>query len=87
MISATTAGSIGTILTFVLPVAAAAMLAGAFRRDPTYRPPREYGDTGTRLAVSGLTLVILGWVVNLTIGYWTMGGAATVVGLLTLARS
>lgn len=78
-------GLIGMILTIVLAVAAAAMLAGAFRRDPRYRTPGQYGDTGTRLAISGLTLVILGWALSFIFSYWNMNAAATVLGLLTIA--
>jgi hypothetical protein len=78
-------GLIGVVLTIVLAISAAGILAGAFRRDPSYRTPGRYGDTGTRLAVSGLTLVILGWALNIIVSYWNMNAAATAVGLLTLA--
>ena len=38
------------------------------------------GDLWTRLAEVGLVLVLAGWALNLSIGYWTMAAAT-----LTLA--
>ena len=40
-------------------------------------------DRGTRLAVVGLVLVVLAWLLNLSIGFWNMNAAATPVALLT----
>ena len=43
------------------------------------------GDQGARIAALGLLLVVIGWVVNLTISFWTMGQAALPLAVLTIA--
>ena len=78
-------GILGVLMTLALAVTSLAILAGAERRDPTLRSPRRYGDTGTRLALSGLALVLIGWAINLSVGYWTMRQAALPLALLTSA--
>ena len=78
-------GLFGVVATIVVAGAAGTILAGAFRRDPTLRTPRAYGDTSVRLAVSGLTLVLIGWALNLSISYWNMNAAASSLAVLTIA--
>ncbi len=76
-------GVVGAILTVGLLVAALAVLVGSMRRDPTLRADILAPDRGTRLAVAGLALVVLAWLLNLSIGFWNMNAAATSVALLT----
>ena len=76
-------GVLGAIVTVGLLIAAGAVLAGAFRRDPSLRSDVLASDRGTRLAVVGLVLVVLAWLLNLSIGFWNMNAAATPVALLT----
>jgi hypothetical protein len=76
-------GVLGAIVTVGLLIAAGAVLAGAFRRDPSLRSDVLASDRGTRLAVGGLVLVVLAWLLNLSIGFWNMNAAATPVALLT----
>ena len=71
-----------SLLTVALAVAGVAVLVGALRRDPTVRTAALGGDQGTRLAVGGLVLVLIGWALNLSIGDWTMAG-----GTLSLAAA
>ena len=75
-------GAVGVLLTVALGVVGVAMLVGALRRDPTVRGAVLGGDQGTRLAVGGLVLVLIGWALNLSIGDWTMAG-----GTLSLAAA
>ena len=77
-------GVLGALVTVGLVVAAGAVLVGALRRDPTLRADILASDRGTRLAVGGLALVVLAWLLNLSIGFWNMNAAATSVTLLTL---
>jgi hypothetical protein len=77
-------GVIGAVLTIGLLVAAGAVLVGALRRDPTLRADVFASDRGTRLAVAGLALIVLAWLLNLSIGFWNMNAAATPVALLTI---
>jgi hypothetical protein len=76
-------GVLGAVMTVGLLVAAGAVLVGALRRDPTLRSDILASDRGTRLAVAGLVLVVLAWLLNLSIGFWNMNAAATSVALLT----
>jgi hypothetical protein len=76
-------GVFGAVVTVALLVAAAAILVGALRRDPTLRDDILASDRGTRLAVAGLALVVIAWLLNLSIGFWNMNAAATPVALLT----
>ena len=76
-------GVLGAVVTVGLLVAAGAVLVGALRRDPTLRADILASDRGTRLAVAGLALVVLAWLLNLSIGFWNMNAAATSVALLT----
>ena len=77
-------GVLGAVVTVALLVAAVALLVGALRRDPTLRADILASDRGTRLAVVGLVLVVLAWLLNLSIGFWNMNAAATSVALLTI---
>ena len=78
-------GAVGVVLTVALAVAGGAMLVGAIRRDPTVRSAALNGDQGTRLAVGGLALVLIGWALNLSISYWTMAQATLSLALATFA--
>ena len=77
-------GVLGALVTVGLLVAAGTVLVGSLRRDPTLRADIFASDRGTRLAVGGLALVVLAWLLNLSIGFWNMNAAATSVTLLTL---
>ena len=78
-------GAVGVVLTAGLAVAGVAMLVGALRRDPSVRTAVTAGDQGTRLAVCGLALVLIGWALNLSISYWTMAQATLSLALATFA--
>jgi hypothetical protein len=43
------------------------------------------GDQGTKIAAVGLALVLIGWVLNLSVSFWTMGQAALPIAILTIA--
>jgi hypothetical protein len=77
-------GVLGAVVTVALLIAAGAVLVGSLRRDPTLRSDVLASDRGTRLAVGGLALVVLAWLLNLSIGPWNMNAAATSVTFLTL---
>ena len=83
--SATRGGIVGIVLTAALAVAGSAILAGAFRRVDGARALLASGDLWTRLAEVGLALVLVGWALNLSIGYWTMAAATLTLAVLTLA--
>lgn len=76
-------GPIGAILTVAMVVAAGAVLVGALRRDPTLQAATFPADQGTRIAVVGFVLVVIGWALNLSIGFWVIGAATNSVALLT----
>lgn len=78
-------GPIGVVLLVALVVAGVAMLIGALRRDPGLRGAVMGGDQGTRLAVGGLALVLIGWALNLSIGAWTMQAATLPLAAATFA--
>jgi hypothetical protein len=78
-------GIFGVILAIGLAVAAVAILLGALRHGGGARPLLSSGELSTRLALIGLALVLIGWTLNLTIGYWTMAAATLTLASLTLA--
>jgi hypothetical protein len=43
------------------------------------------GDQGAKIAAIGLALVVVGWALNLSISFWTMGQAAVSLAILTIA--
>lgn len=43
------------------------------------------GNQGTKIAAVGLILVLFGWVLNLSVSFWTMGQAAVPLAVLTIA--
>ena len=75
---------LGIILAIALAAAGVAVLAGAVRR---IDDPRELVMHGqwTKVTAIGFALVLVGWTLNLTIGYWTMGQAGLSLAVLTLA--
>ena len=78
-------GAVGVVLTVALAAAGVAMLLGALRRDPSVRSAGMGGDQGTRIAIGGLALVLIGWALNLSISYWTMAQATLSLALATFA--
>jgi hypothetical protein len=78
-------GIVGLILTVALAVAGAAVLAGTLRRVTNIRAVILEADTGGRIAAVGLAMVLLGWALNLSVGLWTISGAALSLAVLTLA--
>jgi hypothetical protein len=77
-------GFVALLVSASLAAAAIAALLAARRRgaDPL---AFRHGDQGTRIAALGLLLVLVGWVLNLTISFWTMGQAALPLAVLTIA--
>jgi hypothetical protein len=76
-------GAVGAVLTAALAAAGVAMLLGAVRRDPSVRTAVTSGDQGTRIAVGGLALVLIGWALNLSIGDWRMVAATPSLAFAT----
>lgn len=78
-------GIFGVILAIGLAIAAVAILVGAVRRNGGARDVLMPGDLGSRIALGGLVLVLIGWALNLSISYWTMSAATLTLTVLTLA--
>lgn len=77
-------GIVALLIGAALAAAAVAGLVAAQRRGADPLAFRR-GDQGARIAALGLLLVVVGWVVNLTISFWTMGQAALPLAVLTIA--
>ncbi len=77
-------GIVALIVGAALVAAAVVQLVGAQRRgaDPL---AFSRGDQGTKIAAVGLLLVLIGWLLNLSVSFWTMGQAAVPVAILTIA--
>jgi hypothetical protein len=78
-------GIVGLVLAVVLAIATVALLVAVNRRGADPQGAIARGDTGSKLAVLGLVLVLLGWAFNLSISFWTMGQAALPIAVLTIA--
>lgn len=78
-------GVLGWVLAAGLAIAGTVVLVGAFRRNGGLRAVLMTGDLWTRIAVIGLALVLVGWALNLSVGYWNMSAATLTLAVLTLA--
>jgi hypothetical protein len=77
-------GIVALVISTALAFAAIAALVAAQRRGADPLAFRR-GDQGARIAALGLLLVLVGWLLNLTISFWTMGQAALPLAVLTIA--
>jgi hypothetical protein len=77
-------GIVALVIGAALALAAIAALVAAQRRGADPLAFRR-GDPGARVAALGLLLVLVGWLLNLTISFWTMGQAALPLAVLTIA--
>jgi len=80
-----TDGVVGLVVSGALVVAAGALLIAAQRRGVKPLGSLMSGDRWTSIAAIGLVLVLLGWAFNLSISFWSMGGAALPLAVMTLA--
>ena len=82
-------GDAGAIVELVLSVAlasaAVAMLVAVNRRGTDAQAAFRRGDEGVKLATLGWVLVLLGWALNLSLSFWTMGQAALPLAVFTIA--
>jgi len=78
-------GFVGLGFAVALVVATFAVVVALDRRGTDVRADVVGGDQGTRRATLGWALVVLGWLVNLSVSFWTMGQAALPVATLTIA--
>jgi hypothetical protein len=78
-------GIVGVVFAIGLAIAAGAIFFGALRRNGGWRAVLWTGDIWMRVALGGLGLVLIGWALNLSIGYWTMSAATLSLAVLTLA--
>jgi hypothetical protein len=77
----------GIVALLVSAALAAAMVAGLVAAQRRGADPLAFrrGDQGARIAALGLLFVLVGWVLNLTISFWSMGQAALPLAVLTIA--
>jgi hypothetical protein len=80
-----TDGIVGLVLAGALVAATLVMVIAGTRRGADLRGAITGGDQGTKLAIAGLALVLLGWAFNLSISFWSMGQAALPIAVLTIA--
>lgn len=78
-------GIFGVILTLALAAAAVATFMGALRRNGGPREALMPAGMWPTIALAGLGLVLLGWALNLSVGYWTMAAATLSLTVLTVA--
>ena len=80
-------GIIGILFTIALAVASVIVLVGAIRRLGGVRVLGVTEDRGVAVASGGLILVLVGWALNLSVGYWTMAQASLSLAVLTVATA
>jgi hypothetical protein len=80
-------GADGIVALLVSAALVAATVAGLIAAQRRGADPLAFrrGDRGVRIAALGLLLVLVGWVLNLTLSFWTMGQAALPLAILTIA--
>jgi hypothetical protein len=80
-------GVVDLLGALVVAGAGVVMLLGVMRRDPSLRSDLMGTSRGTRLAVGGLALVLLGWAIYLSFGYWRISAATLSLALATIAAA
>jgi len=80
-------GIIGILFTIALVIAGVVVLAGAFQRVGGLPALHLTEGRGVGVAAAGLILVLVAWVLNLSIGQWTMAGASLSLAVLTVATA
>jgi hypothetical protein len=78
-------GIVGLVVAAALVASAGALLVAARRRTADPIGSLMRGDRGSSIAAIGLVLVLIGWALNLSISFWSMGGAALPLAVMTLA--
>ncbi len=80
-------GIIGAILTLAAALAAIAFFITSTRRDPETRAEAMSSKLPVRLALGGLLLVLVGWALSLSVGYWVVEPAIVPVALAAAATA
>lgn len=78
-------GILGLLLTMLLVIAGIRLLLGATRRWSSGPVATLRASMGATIALVGVGLVLLGWTLNLSVGYWTTTGATVALTLVALA--
>lgn len=78
-------GVVGLVVAVALAGATVAMIIAATHRGADPLGAFTRGDQGTKIAAAGFVLVLLGWAFNLSLSFWTMGAAALLLAILTIA--
>ena len=78
-------GVIGLVLAIALAAATVVMIIAAVRRGADPLGAVTTGDQGVKIAAAGLALVLAGWAINLSLGFWTMQQAALPLAVLVIA--
>ena len=76
---------VALVVSVALAIATVAMLVAATRRGADPLGAITRGDEGVKVAAAGFALVLIGWAINLSVGYWTMNAATLPLALLTIA--
>jgi hypothetical protein len=78
-------GVVGLVVSVALAVATMAMVVAATRRGADPVGAITGGDQGVKIAAVGLAIVLIGWAINLSVGFWVIGAAALPLAVLTIA--
>ena len=78
-------GVVGLVLAIALAVATVVMVMAAIRRGADPLGAVTTGDQGVKVAAAGLAIVLAGWAINLSLGFWTMQQAALPLAVLVIA--
>ncbi|HYH93715.1 MAG TPA: hypothetical protein VD763_11185 [Candidatus Saccharimonadales bacterium] len=76
---------LGAVIVVATAAAAVAFLIGTTRRDPATRAAATTRERATMLAVGGFALVLVGWAVNVSLGYWNLDPGVVTLALVSLA--
>ncbi len=78
-------GVVGLALAIALAIATVMMVSAAMRRGADPLGAVATGDQGVKVAAAGLAIVLVGWAINLSLGFWTMQQAALPLAVLVIA--
>jgi hypothetical protein len=78
-------GVVGLLLAIILAAGAVAIMWGALQRLGGWRARVRAANQGTSIALAGVAMVLIAWLLHLSIGFWSFAPASWGIAAIVLA--